>query len=95
MKTHMRVTSLITFQEVLCSLGDRQKLVLNAIKRLQPCNNLMIQKYLNIPINSVTPRTKELRKRHLVIIYKQSQCPYTQRLTDFYIIPSWINGLLK
>ena len=90
-----QLTSYIAFEEVLCNLGDRQKLVLKAIKIIQPCSNLEISKYLGLPINSITPRCLELRKKHLVRFYKTGQCKYTNRQVNYYIIPNWINGMLQ
>ncbi len=90
-----QLTSLIAFEEVLSKLGERQKLVLSAIKHLQPCSNLEISKFLGIPINSITPRCQELRKKNLVIYYKSDKCRYTGRLVNLYKIPEWINGMLK
>ena len=90
-----QITSLIAFEEILCNLGDRQKLVLSAIKKIQPCSNLEISKFLGLPINTITPRCQELRKRNLVIFYKRDICKYTNRLVNYYIIPSWINEILQ
>ena len=90
-----QITSYIAFQEVLCSLGERQKLVLKAIKKIQPCSNLEISKLLNKPINTITPRCQELRKKGLVIYYKRDICRYTNRLVTYWIIPNWINQVLE
>jgi len=59
-------TSIEAFKEVKESLGDRQRQVYLCLKHIQPANNLMVSKKLNIPINSVTPRVKELRDKKLV-----------------------------
>ena len=89
-----QITSLIAFEEILCNLGERQKLVLQAIKKIQPANNLMIANYLHLPINCITGRMQELRKKGLVINYKSAICPYTNRLTIYWKCPEWINGVL-
>lgn len=89
-----RITSLIAFEEVLCNLGERQKVVLKAIQSLQPCSNLEISKFLGIPINSITPRCQELREKGLVIYYKKDICKYTNRLVYYWIIPNWISSLM-
>lgn len=60
-------TSLLAYEEVLKNLGSRQQEVYFAIKTLKEADNLSISKYLNIPINSITPRVNELRKLGLVI----------------------------
>jgi DNA-binding MarR family transcriptional regulator len=90
-----QITSYLAFEEVLMTLGDRQKLVLSAIKKIQPCSNLEISKYLNLPINTVTPRCQELRKKGLVVFYKSAQCKYTNRTVNYYKIPEWVNGVLQ
>lgn len=51
----------------LCSkLGKRQERVYEAIQELEVCNNRQISDYLGWPINCVTPRVLELRKKMLV-----------------------------
>jgi len=89
-----QLTSYIAFQEVLCNLGERQKLVLKAIKHLQPCSNLEISKFLGLPINTITPRCQELRKKNLVIYYKRDICKYTKRLVIYWKIPEWIKDVM-
>ena len=59
-------TSLEAFKEVRQNLGERQKQVYECLKLIQPATNFMISRNLNIPINSVTPRVKELRDKKLV-----------------------------
>jgi len=86
----IQATSLISYYEILNKLNERQKEVLLAIKHIQPCNNLQISKLLNLPINSITPRCQELRKKGIVIYYETKACPITKRSSRFYIIKSWI-----
>lgn len=86
-----QVTSLISYYEVLTKLGDRQKLVLLGFKNIgKPANNLMISKFLNLPINSITPRCQELRKKGIIIFHHTSACPVTGRASNFYVIKSYI-----
>jgi predicted ArsR family transcriptional regulator len=59
-------TSLLAFELIKGELGQRQKQVYEALKKIQPATNLMISKHLKIPINSITPRVKELREKKLV-----------------------------
>ena len=59
-------TSLEAFESIQPDLGDKQWAVYRTIKKLQPCDNSMIAEYLKTPINSITPRTKELRDLKLV-----------------------------
>jgi predicted transcriptional regulator len=80
----MKETSLLAYAEVLENLNERQIQVLKAIDKIEPCNNLMISKYLNLPINSITPRTNELFKKRLIKENKKDNCPITKRMTIFY-----------
>ncbi len=59
-------TSLEAYEEVRKNLGTKQTMVYNALKEMKEANNQMISVFLNIPINSVTPRVKELREKRLV-----------------------------
>lgn len=77
-------TSLLAYAEVLENLGERQMQVLKAIEELVICNNLMISKHLNLPINSVTPRVRELRGKRLVREFKKGECPITGKMTMFW-----------
>lgn len=90
-----QLTSYIAFQEVLSNLGERQKLVLKAIKHLGICTNLEISKLLNKPINTITPRCQELRKKNLVIMAYQDQCKYTKRQVCYWKLPEWIDGMIE
>jgi len=60
-------TSLQSYQEILPDLGERQRVIYQAIRRYQPVSNGDLSRILQIPINSVTPRVKELREKYLVI----------------------------
>lgn len=55
-------TSFRPWQNVQTSLGERQQQVLDVIRELPQCDNLMISQKLRLPINSITPRVNELRK---------------------------------
>ena len=66
------------------SLGMRQKEVLNAIRFLGPIYNLKIANYLGLPINSVTPRVKELRDLGKVKEAYLGQCSETGRLVTYW-----------
>lgn len=70
-KTKMRATSLIAFSELLEDLGFKEMQVFQAIKRLQPCSDKMIAKYLGWKINCVTGRRNSLVHYHMIIIYKK------------------------
>ena len=95
MKTHVTATSVINFYTILNELGKRQKLVLQALKHLKVANNLQISRYLGLPINSVTPRMNELRKKGIVIYHHTAMCPLSNRLTRFFIIKGYLNEVLQ
>lgn len=77
----VRQTSLFAYQEVKPQLGRRQQDVLEVIRRLPQCDNLMIAEKLRLPINSVTPRVNELRKLGKVREAGQYRNIQTGRLT--------------
>jgi hypothetical protein len=77
-------TSLLAYEEVLKDLGSRQQEVYFAIKQLREADNLTIAKYLNLPINSITPRTLELREKKLVGVAKVDLSPITHRKVIFW-----------
>jgi len=77
-------TSLLAYAEVIENLGERQRLILLAIDKISPCNNTQIAEYLKIPINSVTPRVWELRKKKMVKLNKIDECPRTHRQSMFW-----------
>jgi len=72
-------TSLLAFEEVRITLGERQKVVLEAIGELREATNTMIARKLWLPINCITPRTNELVKKGLVIEAYRDKCPLTKR----------------
>jgi len=59
-------TSLEAWEEVRYNLGEKQKLVYEALKFLRTANDKMIAKRLNWPINCITNRRGELVRRRLV-----------------------------
>lgn len=80
----MEETSLLAYREVLKDLGSRQRLVYEAIKTLGEADNLTISKFLNLPINSTTPRTKELRDLKLVGVSRVGVSQITHRQVIFW-----------
>ena len=60
-------TSFEAFESIIDELGERQKLVYDAIKKYKSVSNLDLSRLLQLPINSVTPRVKELRDKGLVV----------------------------
>lgn len=55
-------TSILAYHQI-DDLGKRQREVLTVIRELQPCTNLRISQALDLPINSITGRTRELVKK--------------------------------
>ena len=82
-------TSINAFEEVNKTLGERQKVVYDALKHLKQANNKMIADKLNYPINSITPRVHELRNKKLVGVAFQGPDLNTGRKTIYWKIV-WI-----
>jgi hypothetical protein len=63
----VRDTSLMAFKDIIHSLGDRQRKVYELFRheRARWCNQA-IAYFLGWPINTVTPRVKELRDMGLL-----------------------------
>ena len=59
-------TSLESYKQI-SDLGERQRMLLNIIKMYPNLCNRQYSEILHIPINSVTPRVKELRVLGLVL----------------------------
>ena len=59
-------TSIEAFISIEPELGNMQKAVYDVIKQFPSVSNLDISRILNKPINSITPRVKELRDKNLV-----------------------------
>lgn len=94
MKTNVQATSIINYYSITSEIGTRQKQVLFALKNLRVANNMMISKYLNIPLQSVCGRMNELRKKGIVIYHHTGMCPYMNRTTRFFKIKGWIQEIL-
>ena len=84
--TCMQQTSLLAYSQLQPELGERQRLVLEALRKLKEANNLMVSKSLGLAINQITPRMLELRKLGLVVQSYTYPCPYTNKLTRFWRI---------
>lgn len=72
-------TSLEAFEEVKKELGKRQQQVYDWLKYFGPATNNMISNSIKLPINSITPRVYELRKKKLVGVSHIDKCPSTGR----------------
>lgn len=56
-----RDTSKLAYDEISPSIGKKQALVLQTIRKAKrPVNNQEIALHLALPINTITPRTNEL-----------------------------------
>lgn len=64
----MQDTSIESFMDILPDLGSMQNMVYNVVKAYPGSSNLDISRIMQKPINSVTPRVKELRDKGLVVL---------------------------
>jgi predicted transcriptional regulator len=80
----MEETSLMAYKEIEPTLGERQKEVYLAIKSLVETDNLLLSRYLRLPINSITPRVLELRKLGLVKKVRVGKSIVTNRNVNFW-----------
>jgi len=62
----VRGTSLLAYGDALEHINNRQRQCLLALDRLGEANNLMVSRESGLPINAVTPRMGELRKKGLI-----------------------------
>lgn len=60
-------TSLEAYEILLPNLGKMQSRIYNILKIYPNSSNLDISRFINKPINGVTPRVKELRDKGLVV----------------------------
>jgi len=79
-------TSRQAFEEVKKNLGQRQEQVYFCLKKIQPATNLMISKKIKLPINSITPRIKELRDKKLVGVAFEDKDLFTGRKAIYWRI---------
>lgn len=93
-KNHMRCTSLQAFEQIIPELENREMQVLIALNQLGMANNLMISKFLNLPVNCITGRIYSLRSLGLVIYYKKDKCPYTGKNTIMWKVKNWISDVM-
>lgn len=77
-------TSLEAYDSIKPELGERQLSVYKALLQLREADNLTISKFLGLPINSITPRVKELRDKKLVGVAKVDISPITKRRVIFW-----------
>ena len=72
-------TSYNAFESIKPELGSRQKAVYDVIQYLKNPTNTEISKFMGLPINNITPRTNELRKKALVKSAGKKICKVTGR----------------
>jgi len=60
-------TSREAYHSIYDTLGQRQQEVYDGFLGNGSCTNLELSHLMQIPINCVTPRTNELRKRGLIV----------------------------
>lgn len=90
----VQATSIINYYSILNELGKRHKQILLGLKQIQPANNMMLSKFLNIPLQSVCGRMNELRKKGIVRFSHTGMCPIMKRTTNFYTIKGWIREVM-
>lgn len=60
-------TSILAYQTAKKNLSKTQTAVFDAVEDIGPATNKQIAKHIGYEINSVTPRTKELRLKGKVV----------------------------
>jgi len=79
-------TSLLAYEKIRPELGSRQLEVFNALSELLYATNTMIAKKVRLPINCVTGRIFELRKKGIVTLSHTSWCPITRNKAKYWRI---------
>jgi len=77
-------TSMMAYDMILEDLADRQLQVFNGFKKLEFATNAMVAKEINLPINCVTGRCLELRKKFLIERSHISKCPVTKNTAQYW-----------
>ena len=85
-------TSLLAFEKIKPSLGERQFQVFKAFKKLEYATNTMVSNYLNLPINCITGRCKELRDKNLLKRSHISTCPITKNRAQYWTLTKFEGG---
>jgi len=76
--------SYITYVNILEKLSKRRMEVYSIIAHIGPCSNLQVSKCLNLPINCITGRVKELRDIGVVVEDKRAICPETKQMVSYW-----------
>jgi hypothetical protein len=72
-------TSVFAYEEVLPNLAPKHRQVLEVMRRGYNYTNTELSRILRWPINSVTPRVNELRKKGLLKEWGKRGCKVTGR----------------
>ena len=79
-QTQMSYTSIKAYhEEIQPTLGKRQAQILEVLKIFKSVTNTELSKAIQWPINTVTPRIKELRDKGLVELASVRNCAITGR----------------
>jgi hypothetical protein len=84
---NIQITSLQALAKVHKNLGARQALILEYLRNAGPHTNAEIASALNLPINTVTPRVKELRSEQcgmLVLEAGSRHCQITGNMAKLW-----------
>lgn len=78
-KTNVRDTSLEAYEDIQPGLNRRQSQVFNFLSGVETATNAEIARDLGLPINQITPRIFELRKKNVVFEAGKRRCDVTGR----------------
>lgn len=78
--------SIEAFEKVLPKINERQFQILNLLSDNKPRTNAMIGKELTLPINCITNRVLELRKKELLKEEKTDNCLITGNKSSYWKI---------
>lgn len=77
-------TSMLAFDMIQQDLGNRQFEVYEGFKKLEYATNAMVAKQINLPINCVTGRSLEIRKKGFIERSHISKCPVTKNTAQYW-----------
>ena len=80
-------TSLEAYKILIPNLGERQQQIYDIIIKHSNVSNLDISRISILPINSITPRVKELRDKGLVILSGYKKDHITQKRMMCWSVP--------
>ena len=79
-------TSFEAFYDILPTLNERHTLFYNLLKLYPGCSNHDLSRISQLPINSVTPRVNELRKKGLVVFSHHKTDRITKRRVMCWVV---------